>query len=148
MNLHDLTQHLNYICYASDTSKVALIHDVLAKMDFDKDGAVEVEHVLHVLNLMIDEQVGVTPKLFEEVVEIMAKEDQLESAQVIQHALNTTITDGQSGHTSAEEDKNLIAPESSTSNMVPHDKSEQRYKNVSEEGIESTETEKQAKHSQ
>uniref|UniRef100_A0A0P4WD41 Mitochondrial proton/calcium exchanger protein n=1 Tax=Scylla olivacea TaxID=85551 RepID=A0A0P4WD41_SCYOL len=146
VSLQDLSQHLNYICHASDTSKVALIHDVLAKMDFDKDGAVEVEHVLHVLNLMIDEQVGVTPKLFEEVVEMLAKEDQLESAQVIQHALNTTITDAQNEH--AQAGATFDIPESSSSNKTPHATSEQCDKNTSVERSESSETEKQAKHSQ
>ncbi|XP_045129947.1 mitochondrial proton/calcium exchanger protein-like isoform X3 [Portunus trituberculatus] len=146
VSLQDLSQHLNYICHASDTSKVALIHDVLAKMDFDKDGAVEVEHVLHVLNLMIDEQVGVTPKLFEEVVEMLAKEDQLESAQVIQHALNTTITDAQNKHSQA--DTTFDIPESSSSNKTPRATSEQCDKNASVEGSENTETEKQAKRSQ
>lgn len=146
VSLQDLSQHLNYICHASDTSKVNLIHDVLAKMDFDKDGAVEVEHVLHVLNLMIDEQVGVTPKLFEEVVEMLAKEDQLESAQVIQHALNTTIIDAQNEH--AQAGASFDIPKSISSNVTPNATSEQCDKNTSVEGSESTETEKQAKRSQ
>ncbi|XP_050716554.1 mitochondrial proton/calcium exchanger protein-like isoform X3 [Eriocheir sinensis] len=147
VSLQDLTQHLNYICHAPDTSKVTMIHDVLAKMDFDKDGSVEVEHVLHVLNLMIDEQVGVTPKLFEEVIEMMAKEEQLESAQLIQHALNTTLTETRKHNSSVQEDKPISVPESNPAySEVPHDENEQCSKNTSVERSENAE--KQAKHSQ
>lgn len=126
-----------------------MIHDVLAKMDFDKDGSVEVEHVLHVLNLMIDEQVGVTPKLFEEVVEMLAKEEQLESAQLIEQALNTTLTETRKHNSSAQGDTHISVPESSaTYNEIPHDEKEQHNRNTSVERSEKTETEKQAKHSQ
>lgn len=125
-----------------------MIHDVLAKMDFDKDGSVEVEHVLHVLNLMIDEQVGVTPKLFEEVVEMMAKEEQLESAQLIQHALNTTLTETKK-HSSVQEKTHINVPGSSSAySEVAHDENVQCNRDGSVEGSEITETEKQAKHSQ
>lgn len=126
-----------------------MIHDVLAKMDFDKDGSVEVEHVLHVMNLMIDEQVGVTPKLFEEVIEMMAKEEQLESAQLIEQALNTTLTETQKHNSSVQGDTHTGVPESSaTYSEIPHDEKEQHNRNTSVERSESTETEKQAKHSQ
>lgn len=125
-----------------------MINDVLAKMDFDKDGSVEVEHVLHVLNLMIDEQVGVTPKLFEEVIEMLAKEDQLESAQLIQHALNTTLSETQKSGCYAQGDAHTSVHESSSAySEIPHDDNVQS-KNTSVEKSESIETEKQAKHSQ
>lgn len=90
MSLEELERHLTQIYHAPDTSKVAMIRDVLAKMDFDHDGAVEVDQVLHVLHLLHDETGGVSPKLFEEVVQMMAKEEKLESAQLIQRALKTT----------------------------------------------------------
>lgn len=124
-----------------------MIHDVLAKMDFDKDGSVEVEHVLHVLNLMIDEQVGVTPKLFEEVIEMMAKEEQLESAQLIQHALDTTLTETPKNNNSVQGDKHINVPENNSAySEGPHDENVQCNKNTSVEASENTE--KQVKHSQ
>lgn len=90
VSLEELEQHMTQIYHAPDTSKVAMICGVLAKMDFDHDGAVEVDQVLHVLHLLHEEIGGVSPKLFEEVVQMMAKEEKLESAQLIQRALKTT----------------------------------------------------------
>lgn len=95
VNLEELAQHMTYICHAPDTSKVEMIRDVLAKMDFDQDGAVKVEHVLRVMELMVDEQVGVSPKLFEEVIEMVAKEEQLETAKLIKHALESAKVNSQ-----------------------------------------------------
>lgn len=149
VSLQDLTQHLNYITHAPDTSKVTMIHDVLAKMDFDKDGSVEVEHVLHVLNLMIDAQVGVTPKLIEEVIEMMAKEEQLESAQLIEHALNTTLIETRKQNSAVQGDTEVSVPESDSAHSeVLNDDNVQFNRKSSVVTSESTETEKQAKHSQ
>ena len=58
---------MSYITHAPNTSKVEMIREVLTKMDQDKDGAVKVEHVLKVVENMMDDYSGVTPKLFEEV---------------------------------------------------------------------------------
>lgn len=91
VDLEELAKHMSYICHASDTSKVKMIHDVLVKMDFDHDGAVKVDHVLRVLELMLEEQTDVPPKLFEDIIEMMAKEEQLETATLIQHALKRTM---------------------------------------------------------
>ncbi|XP_066986705.1 mitochondrial proton/calcium exchanger protein isoform X2 [Macrobrachium rosenbergii] len=91
VSLEELAKHMTYICHTPDTSKVEMIRDVLAKMDFDHDGAVKVDHVLKVLELMLDEHTGVPPKLVEDIIEMMAKEEQLETATLIQHALKRTM---------------------------------------------------------
>ncbi|XP_045614434.2 mitochondrial proton/calcium exchanger protein isoform X2 [Procambarus clarkii] len=158
VSLEELTKHLSYIYHAPDTSKVSMISDVLAKMDFDKDGAVEVDDVLHVLNLMLDEEVGVTPKLFEEVIAMMAKEDQLESAKLIQQALRTTIAENMALDSSTESQTPKASSVSTlkdstvndTINEMPKetDVKMQSDKDNSGQSSETTETEKQAKHSQ
>ncbi|XP_071515610.1 mitochondrial proton/calcium exchanger protein isoform X2 [Panulirus ornatus] len=158
VNLEELNRHLSYIYHAPDTSKVSVISSILAKMDFNKDGSVEVDHVLGVLNLMLDEQVGVSPKLFEEVIEMMAKEEQLESAQLIQHALRTTIAEIKQSDTSASpvtEASSLdtyseVPVDNTTDGMQKDSKENQEIcdKESSLESSEITETEKQAKHSQ
>ena len=91
VNLEELSKHMNYICHTPDASKVEMIRDVLTKMDFDQDGSVKVDHVLGVLELMLDEHTSVPPKLVEDIIEMMAKEEQLETATLIQHALRKTI---------------------------------------------------------
>ncbi|XP_068220539.1 mitochondrial proton/calcium exchanger protein isoform X2 [Palaemon carinicauda] len=93
VNLEELAKHMSYICHTPDTSKVEMIRDVLAKMDFDHDGAVKVDHVLKVLELMLDEHTSVPPKLVEDIIEMMAKEEQLETATLIQHALKRTMAE-------------------------------------------------------
>lgn len=112
VNLEELAQHMTYICHAPDTSKVEMIRDVLAKMDFDQDGAVKVEHVLRVMELMVDEQVGVSPKLFEEVIEMVAKEEQLETAKLIKHALESAKVNSQEEATTS---SSLSSSDSSSS---------------------------------
>ncbi|XP_064112867.1 mitochondrial proton/calcium exchanger protein-like isoform X2 [Macrobrachium nipponense] len=91
VSLEELAKHMTYICHTPDTSKVEMIRDVLVKMDFDHDGGVKVDHVLKVLELMLDEHTGVPPKLVEDIIEMMAKEEQLETATLIQHALKRTM---------------------------------------------------------
>lgn len=121
VNLEELARHMTYICHAPDTSKVEMIRDVLAKMDFDQDGAVKVEHVLRVMELMVDEQVGVSPKLFEEVIEMVAKEEQLETAKLIKHALESAKVNSQEEATtsspSSSDSSSSVSSSSSSSTL-------------------------------
>lgn len=159
VNLEELNRHLSYIYHAPDTSKVSMISNVLAKMDFNKDGSVEVDHVLGVLNLMLDKNEGISPKLFEEVIEMMVKEEQLESAKLIQHALRTTIAESKLSDTTS------ASPVTETSSLdtysdesvddttvgMPKESKENQELCNQDNSLESgevTETEKQAKHSQ
>ncbi|ROT60861.1 LETM1 and EF-hand domain-containing protein 1, mitochondrial [Penaeus vannamei] len=140
VNLEELAQHMTYICHAPDTSKVEMIRDVLAKMDFDQDGAVKVEHVLRVMELMVDEQVGVSPKLFEEVIEMVAKEEQLETAKLIKHALESAKSNVQDA-----------PPIESESKVVADEIDLKDYQSSKDSVIESadkTEVKKQANRSQ
>ena len=59
LHLNDLAKHMKTITTASDLSKVETIVDVLSRMDDDRDGAVKVEHVLHVLDLLGEDQVRI-----------------------------------------------------------------------------------------
>lgn len=56
-------------------------------MDDDMDGAVKAEHVMKVLKLLSQEYEGLPTKLFEEVVEMMVKEEQLEAQVLAKKAL-------------------------------------------------------------
>ncbi|KAK3869374.1 hypothetical protein Pcinc_025309, partial [Petrolisthes cinctipes] len=76
VTLEELEHHLGQIYHAADTSKVSAIGAVLATMDRDHDGAIEVDQVLQVLQLL-NQGATVSPKMFEEVVQTLAKEEKL-----------------------------------------------------------------------
>ncbi|KAK7075855.1 letm1 and EF-hand domain-containing protein 1, mitochondrial, partial [Halocaridina rubra] len=169
INLEELAKHMTYIYHATDTSKVNMIRDVLAKMDSDHDGAVKASHVKRVLELMLDEHTDVPPKLVEDIIEMMAKEEQLETATLIQHALKRTMEEnGRKADTvspskdysqlmgsPAESISNESVQNESTSSKVPKETkidgdqvSESSEQTQSTSGTENTEDKQQAKRSQ
>ncbi|RXG71471.1 LETM1 and EF-hand domain-containing protein 1, mitochondrial [Armadillidium vulgare] len=87
INLQDLAEHLKHILSTPDSAKVEKIRSVLAKMDDDMDGAVKAQHVIDVLELLSENPEGLPTKLFEEVVEMMVKEEQLEAQTLAEKAL-------------------------------------------------------------
>ncbi|KAB7503655.1 hypothetical protein Anas_01670 [Armadillidium nasatum] len=87
INLQDLAEHLKHVLSTPDSSKVEKIRSVLAKMDDDMDGAVKAQHVIDVLELLSENPEGLPTKLFEEVVEMMVKEEQLEAQTLAEKAL-------------------------------------------------------------
>ncbi|CAL4090637.1 unnamed protein product, partial [Meganyctiphanes norvegica] len=91
VSVEELITHMSHVSKAPDISKVEMIRSVLERMDEDKDGAVKVEHVMRVLELMTADKVGISPKLFEEVIEMMAKEQQMETTKLIARALESNV---------------------------------------------------------
>lgn len=67
--------------------KVEKILSVLSKMDDDLDGALKAEHVMRVLKLLSEDSEGMSASLFEEVVEMMVKEDQLSAQSLVEKTL-------------------------------------------------------------
>ncbi|XP_076048670.1 mitochondrial proton/calcium exchanger protein-like isoform X2 [Oratosquilla oratoria] len=96
VSIDDLVKSLSYICHTPDISKVEMIRAVLDKMDDDQDGAVKIEHVLKVLELITEEQVvGVSQHLVEDVIDMVSKEEKLETATLIQRALKSSLDHAQ-----------------------------------------------------
>ena len=59
-------------------------------MDEDHDGAVKADHILKVLELLSESQVGFSKKMLEDVVSTLSKEEQLETQTLIQRALKAS----------------------------------------------------------
>ena len=69
-----------------------MIRSVLSRMDGDMDGVIKAEHVIKVLELISEDKVGVSPKMFEDVIQMMEKEEQLEAHQLVERALEKLPT--------------------------------------------------------
>ncbi|XP_018018231.1 mitochondrial proton/calcium exchanger protein isoform X2 [Hyalella azteca] len=87
VNLEDLVTHLRQVADAPDSAKLQVIMEVLSTMDTDNDGSIKLEHILKTIELLSEDQVEVPRKVFEEVVQAMAKEEQLETKTVVQTAI-------------------------------------------------------------
>lgn len=84
ISINELVLAIRRIQKVSDDTKLQRIVDVLEKMDIDHDGAVEVDHVLKVIELLCKENVKVTGKQMDEIIELLMKEDTLESEEKMQ----------------------------------------------------------------
>ncbi|XP_054708538.1 mitochondrial proton/calcium exchanger protein-like [Uloborus diversus] len=78
ISVNELVLAIRRIQKVSDDTKLQRIADVLEKMDVDRDGAVEVDHVLKVIELLGKDNVKVSVKQMEEIIDLLIKEDQLE----------------------------------------------------------------------
>ncbi|KAG8199034.1 hypothetical protein JTE90_021047 [Oedothorax gibbosus] len=84
VSVSELVLALRNIQKVSDDTKLKRITDVLAKMDVDRDGAVEVDHVLKVIELLGNDNVKVTQKQMDDIIELLMKEDTLETEDKLQ----------------------------------------------------------------
>lgn len=78
ISINELVLAIRRIQKVSDDTRLQRIADVLDKMDLDHDGAVEVDHVLKVIELLGKDNVKVTGKQMEEIIDLLMKEDSLE----------------------------------------------------------------------
>ncbi|UYV71684.1 K02A2.6-like [Cordylochernes scorpioides] len=81
ISITDLIGAIKKIQKMPNDTKLEKIADVLDRMDVDNDGAVEVEHVLKVIELMGKENVRVTSKQMGEILEMIQKEEFLKKTQ-------------------------------------------------------------------
>ncbi|EEB13424.1 leucine zipper-EF-hand-containing transmembrane protein 1, putative [Pediculus humanus corporis] len=70
-----------------DESKIHQISKVLEKIDDDRDGAISVDEVLKVIELIGKEHVQLTTKQLDEILDLMDKEEALELEDQIEKAL-------------------------------------------------------------
>ncbi|XP_076372048.1 mitochondrial proton/calcium exchanger protein-like isoform X1 [Tachypleus tridentatus] len=78
ISISELISAIQRIQKISDDTRLQRITDVLDQMDVDHDGAVEVDHVLKVIELLGKEDVKVSAKQMKEIIELLAKEETLE----------------------------------------------------------------------
>lgn len=78
ISINELVLAIRRIQKVSDDTRLQRIVDVLDKMDVDHDGAVEIDHVLKVIELLGKDNVKVTSKQMEEIIDLLMKEHSLE----------------------------------------------------------------------
>ncbi|KAI5706508.1 hypothetical protein M8J75_008806 [Diaphorina citri] len=91
VKIDELINTLRKIQQVPDTSKLQRIAEVLDKMDADHDGAIRVEAVLKVLELIGEENVKLSKKQFEEIVEMINKEEAIELEEQLDKVLKAKL---------------------------------------------------------
>ncbi|XP_023218269.1 mitochondrial proton/calcium exchanger protein-like [Centruroides sculpturatus] len=81
ISINELVLAIRRIQKISDDTRLQRIADVLEKMDEDHDGAVEIENVLKVIELIGKENVKVTSTQMNDILEMLKKEESLETAE-------------------------------------------------------------------
>lgn len=84
ISINELVLAIRRIQKVSDDTRLQRIADVLQKMDVDHDGSVEVDHVLKVIELLGQENVNVSDQQMNEIIDLLMKEDTLETEEKIQ----------------------------------------------------------------
>ncbi|KAL0269503.1 UNVERIFIED_CONTAM: hypothetical protein PYX00_007211 [Menopon gallinae] len=87
VKIDELMDVIKRIQKIPDDSKLQQISKVLGKIDDDQDGAISVEEVLKVIELIGKEHVELTTKQFDEIIELLDKEETLEIEEQIEKAL-------------------------------------------------------------
>ncbi|PSN54988.1 hypothetical protein C0J52_02342 [Blattella germanica] len=87
VSIEELKDAIKRIQKVPDDSLVDRISEVLAKMDIDKDGAIRLDDVLKVIELVGKENVKLNKKQVDEIVDLMSKEELIELEEQIEKAL-------------------------------------------------------------
>ncbi|XP_066994024.2 mitochondrial proton/calcium exchanger protein [Anabrus simplex] len=83
VGIEELITAIKQIQKVPDDSLVERISEVLAKMDVDRDGAIRVDDVLKVIELVSNENVHLNKKHIDEILELMSKEEMIELEEQI-----------------------------------------------------------------
>jgi LETM1 and EF-hand domain-containing protein 1 len=104
VSIEELKDAIKRIQKVPDDSLVNRISEVLAKIDIDKDGAIRLDDVLKVVELVGKENVKLDQKQIDEIVDLMSKEELIELEEQIEKALEKgnqkveeTMKEGKSG---------------------------------------------------
>ncbi|CAG9857717.1 unnamed protein product [Phyllotreta striolata] len=87
LKIDDIIEAINKIKGVTDQSKIDQIKSVLKKIDDDKDGSIKVEDVLRVIEIIGKENVNLSPKQIDELIDLIDKEEILEVEDKILKAL-------------------------------------------------------------
>ncbi|GFV91500.1 hypothetical protein TNCV_2384601 [Trichonephila clavipes] len=98
IGINELVLAIRRIQKVSDDTRLQRIADVLEKMDVDHDGAVEIDHVLKVIELLGKDNVKVTTEQMDGIIDLLMKEEALELEEKLKKENNasSTKTEGQS----------------------------------------------------
>lgn len=98
IGINELVLAIRRIQKVSDDTRLQRIADVLEKMDVDHDGAVEIDHVLKVIELLGKDNVKVTTEQMDGIIDLLMKEEALELEEKLKKENNSSNakTEGQS----------------------------------------------------
>ncbi|GIX91553.1 hypothetical protein CDAR_528352 [Caerostris darwini] len=94
IGINELVLAIRRIQKVSDDTRLQRIADVLEKMDVDHDGAVEIDHVLKVIELLGQDNVKVTPEQMDGIVELLMKEEALELEEKLKREKENSSSEG------------------------------------------------------
>lgn len=81
ISINELVLAIRRIQKISDDTRLQRIADVLEKMDEDHDGAVEIDNVLKVIELIGKENVKISSTQMNDILDMLKKEESLETAE-------------------------------------------------------------------
>ncbi|XP_044735836.1 mitochondrial proton/calcium exchanger protein [Chrysoperla carnea] len=88
VQIDELMAAIRKITNDPDNARLDLIERVLGKIDDDRDGSIKVEDVLKVIEAIGKEDVQLSPKQIDELIELIDKEELLEVEDKIEKALH------------------------------------------------------------
>lgn len=96
VKIDELIAAIKQIQSVPDNHRLKRIAEILGKIDDDRDGAIKIEDVLKVVELIGKEDVKLSKKQLDEIIEMMDKEEILEAEEQIQKSLkkeNKTVSE-------------------------------------------------------
>lgn len=88
IEINDLLLAMRRIQKSSSDTRLEMITDLLDTLDIDHDGAVKIDHVLKVIDMLGRENVKVSPAQMKEIIELLIKEEVLQAKNKEQQAAN------------------------------------------------------------
>ncbi|XP_076279143.1 leucine zipper and EF-hand containing transmembrane protein 1 [Lasioglossum baleicum] len=106
VKIDELITAIKKIQNVPDEHRLQRIVEILAKMDDDRDGAIKIEDVLKVVELIGKEDIKLSKKQLHELIELIDKEEILEVEEQIQKSLQKDSSAGKSS------EEKYVAPKS------------------------------------
>lgn len=92
IHIDELMTSIKSLQKVPDEAKLKMIQDVLGRLDDDFDGQLKVDDVMKMLEIIGNENVNLSEKQMQELIELLDKEEVLEVESKIQKALDKAAT--------------------------------------------------------
>lgn len=91
VRIDELMSAIKKIQQVPDDSRLDQISKILGRIDGDQDGQIKVEDVLKVIETIGKENVQLSPKQVDELIDLLDKEEELQAEDKIEKALNKSL---------------------------------------------------------
>ncbi|XP_024936306.1 mitochondrial proton/calcium exchanger protein isoform X2 [Cephus cinctus] len=119
VKIDELIAAIKQIQNVPDESRLTRIAEILGKIDDDRDGAIKIEDVLKVVELIGKEDIKLSKKQVDELIELMEKEEVLEVEEQIQKALQKESKDARGAKEAKETEDARENKKAETPSPVP-----------------------------